>query len=306
MFTKFRFLLPLALTATLAEAPAQVLKLAGADYLHYPKVRLRDHGNSQQVSSLEFNAYINVPVKLKNDKTFLINGLQFGSIKATSFSDITTAEHKQKFYKITFSFMVIHRLDEKWMLIGRLSPTLAGDFGEKLNSDDFLMQGFLLANKQINQKLMAGGGLIYTTRLGKPMLLPGLQLRYEQSRHQLFVFLPATIDYSYQVTQNEKFWIGFKTVLNGANFNSSVDNFSGSTRVDRLNYVAANLGPFIRYRFAKMVQLEISGGLNAMQRYQFEDAHSTLHQYSSQNSSYLSVGLSIVPPTRKTVAQSQE
>ncbi|MDR7128032.1 hypothetical protein J2X69_000360 [Algoriphagus sp. 4150] len=306
MYTKFKYLLPLALLATMTEVSAQVLKLAGVDYLYYPKVRLNDDGSSLQVSFQEFNSYINVPMKLKNERTFLVNGLQFSLLEATSFSDISTTEHKQKFYKISYSFMVIHRLTEKWMLISRLSPTLASDFGDKLNSDDFLMQGFLVANKQINQKLMAGGGLIYTTRLGKPMLLPGLQLKYEQSRHQFFTFLPATIEYNYRLTQEEKLWIGFKSVLNGDNFNSSIDNFSGSVQVDRLNYVVANFGPTARYRFAKIVQLEIFAGLNAMRRYHFEDAHRKLHTYSSQISSYFSVGLTIVPPTRKPAAQNQE
>ena len=306
MYTKFKYLIPLALLATMTEVSAQVLKLAGVDYLYYPKVRLNDDGSSLQVSFQELNSYINFPMKLKNDRTFLVNGLQFSLLEATSFSDSSTNEYKQKFYKLSYSFMVIHRLTEKWMLISRFSPTLASDFGDKLNSDDFLMQGFLLANKQINQKLMAGGGLIYTTRLGKPMLLPGLQLKYEQGRHQFFTFLPATIDYNYRLTQEEKLWVGFKSVLNGANFNSSVDNFYGSIPVDRLNYVVANFGPTVRYRFAKIVQLEIFGGFNAMRQYQLEDGHSRLYKYNSQSSSNFSVGLTIVPPTRKSTIQNQE
>lgn len=296
---KNKLFLTTALLLTVTGLSAQDLKLAGADYQYYPKMYLKDGGGSLQVSSQESNVYINVPAQLKNGKLVIVNGLQFGSVRVNSYSDIPSGEVAHNFYRIAYTFMLIYRLNEKWMLVGRLAPTLASDFDEKLNGKDFLMQGSLLANKKINENLMVGGGLIYSTRFGKPMLIPGLQLKYEKRRHLLFLFLPAIIDYSYRVTREEKLRVGFKGLLNGANFNSSVDNFSGTTAVDRLNYVAVNLGPTVRYRFAKMVQLEVSGGLNALRRYQFEDAGRTLHKYSSKSSGFLSVGLTIVPPKRK-------
>lgn len=295
-----------ALLLTITGVTAQDFKLAGADYLYYPKARLKDGASSRQVSSQETNVYINVPKPLKNGKMIMVNGLQFGSVRVNSYSDIQSRKEAHDFYKIAYTFMLIYRLNEKWMLVGRLTPTLASDFDDKSNRDDFLMQGSLLANKKINENLLVGGGLVYSTRFGKPLLIPGFQLKFEQRRQLLFLFLPAVVDYSYQVTREEKLRVGFKAMLNGANFNSSVDNFSGTTAVDRLNYVAVNLGPTVRYRFAKMVQLEVSGGLNALRHYQFEDAGRTLHKYSSNSSGFLSAGLTIIPPKRKPLPQTQD
>lgn len=299
-------LLTLALLSIPMGLSAQDFRLAGADYTYYPKARLKDDGSSQQVSSQESNVYFNIPTRLKNGKTILVNGLQFGSVRTTSYSDIQSDGDKHNFYKIAYTMMLIHRLNEKWVLVGRLMPTLASDFDDKLNGDDFLMQGSFLANRKINENLLIGGGLVYGTRLGKPMLVPSVQVKYEKSRHLFFVFLPAVIDYSYQLIREERLRVGFKALLNGANFNSSVDNFTGTTAVDRLNYLTVNVGPVVRYRFAKIALLEVSSGLNALRRYQFEDAGNTLHKYSSKSSGFVSIGLTVVPPKRKPATQIQE
>lgn len=278
-------------------ALCQDLKLAGVEYLTYPKVRLKKDAGNYEAYFREFGAFASFPKKLKNNKTILLNGFQYGFVSATSVNTTTQTEKTQQFHKIAYALNVIHKVDERWTIIGRLSPTLASDFNDKLSWKDFLMQGSFIVTKQIKENVIAGAGLVYTTRLGRPLLLPGLQYQLKSDKQALNIFIPAFINYAYSVGTDDKIKIGFRATVNGANFNTASNNFSMGTQVDRLNYARANLGPFANYRLTKMIQIEAYGGLSTMRMYQFVDVHGEKYKYNSNSGAFFNIGLALVPPS---------
>lgn len=278
---------------------AQDIRLAGVEYFNYPSVRFKDGANNQKVSFQEFGAFINYPIQLKNKKTILFNGIQYGMVQATMNHHGLSNEKNLTFHKLSYSFTLIHRFNDKWTFIGRIAPTLASDFDDKLSGHDFNVLGTAFLTKRFSQKTLGGAGLIYTTRFGKPLLIPSLQYQYRIDKHDLNIFLPAFINYSYQLDSKDRLKIGFRTAINGAHFNTSSDNYSTSVGVDRFNYVRANMGPFVSYRLGRMVLIEMSGGLSTLRRYEFEDINNDRHKYTSQNGGFFNIGLNIVPPLKK-------
>ncbi|WP_138485098.1 DUF6268 family outer membrane beta-barrel protein [Dyadobacter bucti] len=294
-----RFIINLVFFLGTCNVWAQDFKLAGVEYFTYPKVQAKDVGNQHQASFQEFGAYVFYPRKLKNDQTIIMNGIQYGFVQATSYNKKLSSQNTQDFHKIAYTFILIHKFNEQWTLSGRLSPTLASDFKDNLSGHDFILQGSIIASKRFNERVIAGAGLVYTTRLGKPMFLPGLQYQYKKCKHNLNVFIPAFFNYTYQVDSKEKLKVGFRIGLNGANFNASVNNYSKPAELDRLNYARANIGPVISYQLTRMIQIEAFGGISTMRMYQFEDTDKNIYKYNSKSGGFFNIGLGITPPKRK-------
>ncbi|WP_130857965.1 DUF6268 family outer membrane beta-barrel protein [Olivibacter jilunii] len=280
---------------TSSDLMAQDLKLAGVEYFSYPKAGIKDADGNTKIGFREFGAYVNFPKVLKNNKTIIVNGLSYGFVEANLFDADSGNDFERDFHRISYNFIAIHQLQNNWTLTARLSPTLASDFKESLSWDDYIMQGSLMAVKRLNPYTSIGGGFVYTTNLGTPLPLPGFQMRYEKGRQHLLIFLPAVIDYGYQLDAANKWKIGLRTGLNGANFNvSTSDNYIGS-EPDRLKYFRANVGPVVNYKITNVIQLEAFGGLSAMRKYRFEDHQGNESKYDSERSSFINIGIAIVP-----------
>lgn len=277
--------------------------MAGIEYATYPKARLKDEASNIQASFQEFGVYANYPIALKNKKTIIINGFAYGIVQANSYNDALVKQTTEDFHKISYNFMIVHKLNDKWSFVGRLAPTLASDFNSKLNNDDFIMQASVAVNKRINENTLIGAGIAYTTRLGKPLILPAFQLLHEKNRQQLKVVLPAGIDYAYKPGNTSKWLIGARLGLNGANFNVSANDVPAITEPDRLNYFRANIGPVVSYKITKLLQVEAFGGLSMLRRYQYEDIKDNTYQYDSKSSGFFNIGLAIIPPKPKSIQQ---
>lgn len=280
---------------------AQDIKLAGVEYFNYPKAALKDVDGNYQASFQEFAAYVNFPTRLKNQKTILVNGFQYRFVGVSTMNDNLTSDNSQSFHRITYNFTVIHRLTDSWMLSGRLIPTLASDFKENLSGDDFTMQGGVMAIRELSSFTSIGGGLIYSTRLGKPLLLPGFHFRYGKDKHRLFVQLPALVNYSYQTDTKDKLSIGFRMGLNGGNFNISSDKTNNNREINRLNYSRANIGPLANYKITNMIQLEAWGGLSTARKYRFEDVPGNDYRFNSGNSPFVNIGIALVVPAKNKI-----
>ena len=280
---------------------AQELKLAGIEYFNYPKSQINDALKSNDVSFQEFGAFINIPLQLKNKKTVLINGFRYASVRATTHNASLFSSNEKNLQKIAYSLNFVHKWNEKWLIIAGVSPTLASDFKEKISSDDLIFQGNFLVSKKVSMQFTIGGGLIYTTQLGKPRLLPALQVQYQTDKHQLTALLPSFLSYHYKVGKNEKLRIGFRTALNGGNFNVSAQGFPGtvSSPINKVIYSRANLGPVINYQLTKIIQFEAFGGISGARKYRLEDSDQADYKYDSKTSAFFNIGFAITPQKKK-------
>lgn len=278
---------------------AQDLKLAGLEYLSYPKVKFKDDAGGNKAAFSEAGAFVSFPKMLQDKKTILVNGLQYGIVETAIYNDDLSSKNEMTFHKISYSFTYIHRFNEKWTFIGRLSPTLASDFKDKLSWHDFIVQGNAMVTKKFNDNVIGGAGLIYTMRFGKPLLFPSIQYQYKKDRHALNIYLPIFANYVYQTGPENKIGLGFRAAVNGANFNASSKSFSSDTEMDRFNYARANIGPFVNYQLTKTLLIEASGGISTMRMYQFEDLAGSKHKFDSESGGFFNIGIILLPPSPK-------
>jgi Domain of unknown function (DUF6268) len=185
---------------------AQNFQLAGIGYSNFAKTSIMDSPTRQEVEFQELSFFAKLPIKFKNQKTVLMNTLRYGLIQPTAYNSplFVATETKKNLHSLSLSMTLIQKLGEKWSIIAALTPTLASDFGEKLSGDDLLFQGTLLASAKLNDTWSLGGGLIYTTQLGEPRFLPGLQMRYLHNKHFINVLLPSFVNYLYTLDNQEK------------------------------------------------------------------------------------------------------
>ncbi|MBE61250.1 MAG: hypothetical protein CMB89_02705 [Flammeovirgaceae bacterium] len=277
------------------ESFGQDIKLAGIGYANYPTVALKDDADGYETSFQEFGGFFSLPQVLKDGKIILINGFSYGFVKSKMINTIQGKEASKLYHRIGYSLTTVYRLGDSWLFSGRVAPTLASDLEQSLSRDDVIILGSLIATKKVNEQTKYGGGLIYTTRLGRPLLLPLVQYSHEVNRHSINVFLPALIRYNYSFGKSDEFGVGFKIAPNGANFNASEDNFANVV-VDKLNYVRINIGPEFNYMITDMLQLEVSGGLSARRTYKYFDTQGDSYDYNSKNGAFVSVSLSVIPP----------
>ena len=288
-------LIAMLLLMSCSSIAAQELKLAGIEYANYPKVNLKDDADGFEASFQEFGGFVGVPTVLMDKQLILVNSLSYGMVKSTLENPLLGIESTQTYHRISYSMVSIIRVTEQWMLMTRLAPTLASDFDQPLSEDDFMMLGSVIATKTLNERVRIGGGVVYTTRLGRPLLLPMFQYAYKKDKHHFSMFLPAFIHYSYVVGKDAHWTLGMKVTPNGANFNAYQDTFA-QIEVDKLNYVRVNIGPEVTYRLTEMLRLELAGGLSTKRMYKYFDNQGDGYNYNSNSGVFFKVGLTVVPP----------
>jgi hypothetical protein len=279
---------------------AQNFQLAGLNFSQFSKSEVKNSPSNQQVKFQEINFFLKIPVKFKNNKTILMNTFRYGMVSATAFDSplFSDSEFNKNLHSVAYSPILIHKISEKWMLAGTITPTLASDFGEKLSGDDLLFQGMLLALAKPNDKITTGGGVVYTTQLGAPRFLPLAQFRFYDGRHFLNIFLPTSINYSYAIGEAKKWRVGVRAATNGGNFNVDNRDFTEiiPNSINKLLYSRVNLGPVINCQLTDKILMEASGGVSAGRKYKFEDASKNYFNYNSENSPFFNIGIFLTNP----------
>jgi hypothetical protein len=274
---------------------AQDTRLAGIEYFSYAKAPVKDGGGNFQSSFQEFGAFAAYPVQSKNKKTKVVNGIQYALVDASVSNNATSAINSRQFHSITYSLTIVQQLSGSWRLAASLMPTLASDFKSGLSSNDFSMQGSLLVINKLNSYTSIGGGVIYSTKLGQPTPLPAFIFRYFKDHHDLNLLLPTFANYTYQVGRKDKFDIGVRADLNGADFHVSGNNLVSAVDVYKLSYSRINLGPVASYKITRVIKLEARGGISTARKYQFLDTDGNKYSFNTNNVAFFNIGLVIVP-----------
>jgi hypothetical protein len=277
---------------------SQDFKLAGINYVDYPKSEIKNATRSQETSFQEFGTFVNFPNKLKNDKTTLINSFGYGFVEATmyNFTQPQTNEYVIKLQEFYYQLMLLHKWNKKWSLLVNLKPTLASDFEQKLSSDDFVFQGAVIATRKINDKFKIGAGVASSIRWGSPRVIPLVHLHYNNNRHNLNAILPMNFKYTYSLFPDKKLKLGMKYARNGAGFNISDDNLHD---MDKINYSRANIGVLANYNLTKILRLEAYGGISTGRIYDVVDFNKNEYEFGSQAAPFFNIGIVIISPKIK-------
>lgn len=282
---------------------AQDFQLAGIHYVNFPKAEIKDNSGNQKASFQEFGTFINIPKKLKNNKTVLMNGVGYGFVEVSAYNllSLQTSNYKKNLQAFYYQFMLIHKWNKKWITLVNLKPTIASDFEQKLSFNDLVVQGSIMATRIYSNKFRIGTGIVQSTRWGKPIILPIVNMFYKSNKHNVFTILPINMQYTYSILPEEKLKFGIKYAVNGANFNISnkQEPDTPSIEIDKINYSRANIGALAHFKFSSNLRLEAYGGICAWRIYKLIDIDNNVHDFDSEMSPFFSVGFVMVPPRNK-------
>ncbi|MFT4851267.1 MAG: hypothetical protein ACI83B_003832 [Sediminicola sp.] len=273
---------------------SQDFELAGIRYLHYPTSKTN---NNDEFSINEFGVFFNIPTTIKKDKTIMINGFDYGQVRINHLDNpISVFEKNTVLHFISYRFIMMHKFNQKWSIIGVLEPSLASDFESPLSNDDLIIQSTVLITKTFNSKLSLGAGLAYTTRFGSPLVIPMVPIEYKTNRHRINALLPLNVLYTYELNQNLD--IGFKALINGASFNITGYN-NDIAEISKINYTRANLGPALYYRPIETISIELTAGISTNREFRLIDVNNSTYENPSSTAAFFNIGLVIKPPKKE-------
>jgi len=274
---------------------SQDFQLAGFSFTRLPGAEVTNAPLNQEVEVNEYNFFLNLPKQLKNEKTVLINGLQYRLVTPSVDNDLNLGVNGKNLHLLGYRLTVLHQLANDWKVLLSLNPTLSSTFNTSLEGDDFLMNGALLFIKEKSDRFSYGGGIAYLSSFGEPRFIPTLQLTVSSEKSKLHVLLPRRITYDHYFG---KVTAGLKAEASGSRYNvnyTRTTSLNDTELVDMLVYSRIVLGSSLKYRVSKFIELEASGGIAVARRMElqgdlFEDAN-----YDTANGSFFSFGISIVP-----------
>lgn len=276
------------------------VEFAGFSYSHFPSSVIGEDPSIQEVELSEYNFFLNLPKKLKNNKTILVNGLQYKLVTPSSDDnfDLITGS-RQEFHVIGYQLIILHQMANNWQFQLMANPSLSSAFNTDLENDDFLFNGTIQFIKQKSDGFSLGGGIVFTSRFGKPRFLPALQLTVANSRSELKVFLPSQITY-------ERFYgkvtAGLQIAVDGSRYNYNVYRINDNDElelVSNLGYTRTVVGPTLKYRIGKMIQLEASGGLVVSRRIELQGDEFDNEIFDIENGPFFQTGISLVLPKKR-------
>ena len=278
---------------------AQDFQLAGVAYNYFPKISFQNGVGNQQISFTEASTFLSIPIQFSNDKTTIVNTVKYTHLRP-SLQDlplISPKEDDEQLHKLSYSFLLLHKFNEKWTFITRLMPLIASDFKDSFSQDDLFFQGAALLSRKMNEHLTLGAGAVYTVQTGEPRFLPVLQVKYEKEKHLVDIVLPSYVTYLYTVDKKENISLGFHAKFEGARYNISIDEFIEGTpdAIDSVIYARANAGALLRFKIFKKFHLDVSGGISTARRYQFETDQNQSFNFDPTAGTFIGLGLFYIP-----------
>lgn len=282
------------------------LKLVEVKYSSFAKAEFEDAVDNEESAFQEFLINVNLPLKLKNGKTTLINSFSYGQVNSTLYNSplFEGTEVDKTLQSVSYGLTLVQQISSKMNFLIRVKPTLASDFRGDLEKDDLLILGTAMVTRKFGSSTVLGAGLAYTTQTGEPLILPVIKVQHKNKRHNLDILLPSHIKYLHGLGARKKFSIGAKAELHGGNYGVTIDQFSAADpkTIDKLIYTRTNVGLLANARLYRVFNLELFGGYSINRQYRFEGEMDDSFEYDSVNGPFVSVAISLMPK-RKEVAK---
>jgi len=282
-------------------AHAQDFELIKIQSTIYPKQSVEESTTDGEVGFFEWNGQLAIPQTFKKSKkTILLHILGYTNLRVDTEGNtaIGFVENTKHYHTISYSLGLIQILNQKWKLISILNPLLASDFGKSLNEDDLLFQANAMALYTKNKKTQYGLGLIYTTRLGRPLVLPMGIFKYKTPKMIVDIVLPNKLSVMFN-TPTRKFFYGFEAGLNGGLFNNTSDIRTVNAIIDEAGYSRLNIGPAIALKLKNNIKLHLSGGMAVGRKLEFIDINEETFDRTPESGPFFRAGLSFVPKKKE-------
>ena len=238
----------------------------------------------------------NIPVKL--EKGYLTNsfGIDYTTINYNQDYPFNT-EEIDNFYSISYGLSYAYPLKKKWNLIARVNPTIASNLEGKLTSEDFLLNGALLASKNwgtFKKGSTLTFGLAYAAISGRPGVFPFINFKQRINEQFSYELGFPNMSFKYNLNTKNSFKIGLKQ--QGFNINLSGNNGPVIDGEEAQKLRSRNLLTDFEYSYkiSNIWRLNTSIGYSLTNRYVLanEDRVSIFNFNVDKRRAFFTVGLS--------------
>ena len=252
----------LSLFAFIYVVHGQGLKLAEVTYAVYPETTINEAIGDAQIGFSEFGIGVNIPLVFNEQKTIVLNGLNYGLVRPT-FSNVIRATNEDNLHLIGYSLTLIQQLKNKWQILASFNPSISSRLEGSLSGDDFLYLGSAVLGKRINDDKRWSVGVVFTSRFGEPLALPLFEYYHKGKKIVFHAFLPQKIE---GLFYNEKARLeyGLRGAINGSQFNLATTD---AALYDNILFSRVNLGPVVNYGISDHLYISLFTGISANRRY---------------------------------------
>lgn len=231
--------------------------LFSTSYSHYPKSDL----GSGEVEIDELATVMNIAFPVKPKKTYISVRFVHTYFKLKTDFNNPYYRVKENFQSFEFGGGLIKVLPKRWRLVTTFSPTLASDFRTKIHKDDWIFRSNILATKRANINSSFTFGLLFTTRFGKPLVLPMLGYTHKKNDWTTHILLPGFATIRKKLKNN--FQAGLKMTINSNVYNADLRHYAfHNNDYNRLAFTRILLGPELLIPIYKDVYFQLTGGFS--------------------------------------------
>ncbi len=261
------------------------------DYFFYPNSDFNTSNGKGEIKMSEVRTSFQFALPVKEKKAYLLNRIQH-----TLFHYNTETKPRginETYHSFQYTIGLIQILPKKWRIVFSFSPTIASDFNESINSDDFILQSSVLAMKRSGRNFQYGFGLAYTSRFGAPTILPLINVKYKKDKWLTDLLIPAYVSHFYTFNGNSRF--GFKAAVYGNLYNVSVDNNTLPLDLNRASYSRITIGPEYQVRLFGDLYLNAGAGIAVRNILEIQDDDlNTELDLNVENKLFFNIGLRIL------------
>ncbi|BDD04027.1 DUF6268 family outer membrane beta-barrel protein [Aureibacter tunicatorum] len=251
---------------TVKYKPLFKFPIASASHTIYTDSRVQNDPDKGSVGMTETQLLLNMPVKLKEKKLFLYNGLNFNILRSSYKSEVKTI--KEELYSISYSTGIISILPKRWKATVLITPTLSSDLDKEITKEDLNIQSTFLALKRANPYKEYGFGLMFNARFGRGLVLPIFSYSYKKNNWSVYTVLPGFVS---GFRHFKKSNIGLYASMFGSLHNFYAAGNSNSN-FQKIGYTRFTVGPKFQFNVYKSLYMDLTAGAVLLNRLETFDA----------------------------------
>jgi hypothetical protein len=237
-------------------APAMEPTAGGeVTYTFRPSASLDDDGGELGLSTVQASASVRIPF---GSRTFLTPGISY---QGQFFDyDGMSAPGARELYSLEVPVTLVHVLDQKWSIMGRVSPGLSGDF--KTLDRHFSISGGGAAIYRLQPRLSLGLGAMLNYSTGRWLPVPVATLNWQASENvRVDALLPLFAKATYSI--GSRWELGAAVQGEGARWGLAAE--TGEER--SIDTLSVDAGAVVGMRLMERTWLNLFTGWNVVRDY---------------------------------------
>lgn len=261
-------------------------------HLASPEVGTFEEDLEIELTTLDLRA--SFPLVFAEGRTLVLNSIEYGRL-GVDFRNWDEEEggdpdEKDTVHSVKFTTFIMHRLSQRWRLIGVATPGLASDFKADVSGDDFTFEAVLGLIRQVGENFSLGFGAAYIRDFGEPLPLPFLAFEWQIAPSvQAKGLLPTNLEVSYK--WSPKVDLGLAVKITGNRYHGDPDTWNADN--PQMKHTIASAGPMAQIHFSKWLHLNLEGGYVFVHNFEFFDSDDLDSSLDMEQVGYVRAGFQV-------------